>query len=259
MSHYRFVVLKTAWWECIAQGVPFLMQPGDTFTLVAPGHYHGPHADRGVFTPDVIMNPHRAPELCREWHRHADHVILYEPENLLAKGTVWAAMSQEIRIRAPRCEWWNYSAENARVWGDTPRPLRIPLGRREPRGSCGRDLDVLFVGSLNEQRSAILSKLEQTGLRVAFSAGPLFGANLALLERRARVVLNMHYYTPGIFESFRVVPAVARGARVVSEESLGGEGAEFCARVASYENLVAAVVAEVESSKYECAGNQTNP
>jgi hypothetical protein len=247
---YRFVVLKTDWWQCIAAGVPFLMSPGDSVTLIEPERYLGPMSDRGVFETDVIMNPHRAPLLARVYNENAEHTILYEAENLLYKGGFWLGASERIRLHAPRCEWWNYSAENSRVFGDTPRPLRIPLGQRQP-APPGRkpDLDVVFVGSLNRRRLLLLSRLEKTGMRVAHTAGPMFGADLAGLEARARVVLNAHFYEPGIFESFRVVPAAARGSVVVSEASLGGEGEEFCAKTAPYSELVDAVIWEVSKQK----------
>jgi hypothetical protein len=248
---YRFVVLKTPWWECIAAGVPFLSSPGDSFTVIEPTEYLGPNWDDLMKGGrDVIMNPHRAPMLARVYQQYPDSVILYEAENLLYKGGVWAAASEHIRRHAPRCEWWNYSAENSKVYGDTPRPLRIPLGQRRPAQTDRKpDLDVVFVGSLNERRSKILSKLEATGVRVAHTTGPLFGADLAGLEARARVVLNAHFYEPGIFESFRVVPAAARGSVVVSEASLGGEGEEFCAKTAPYSELVDAVIWEVSKQK----------
>lgn len=242
----RYVVLKTPWWECIAAGVPFLKSPGDCMLTIAPEHYRGPDEDPGGGSTDVIMNPHRAPELAPIWREHATRTVLYETENLIG-ATRWRMASEQIRRACPRNWWWNYSAVNAEVFGDEARPLRIPLGARRPAPERQRppDLDVVFVGSLNDRRQRVLGLLERTGLRVAITTGPIFGADLAALEARARVVLNVHYYAPGIFEAFRVVPAAARGARVVSEASEGNEGAEFCAAVAPYAHLASAVLDEV--------------
>jgi hypothetical protein len=240
----RFVVLRTEWWQCIAAGVPFLMDPGDSLTVVDPKDYLGPMSDRGVFETDVIMNPHRAPMLARVWTEHPEHVILYETENLISAAG-WRQASEQVRRRAPRNEWWNYSAANSAVFGDTPKPLRIPLGQTAAHAGA-KDVDVLFVGSMNERRRSILTGLMRAGAKVFVAPMGTFGPDLAQLEARARVVLNVHYYSPGIFESFRVVPAAARGARVVSEFSINGEGAEFCARVASYQNLKNAVLEELE-------------
>lgn len=227
----RYVVLKTPWHECILAGVPFLMDPAsDTMTVVEPGAYRGPERRRRGPETDVVMNPHLAPELVPLWRLHRDHVVLYETENLIAAPR-WRMASEQVRKATPGVRWWNYSAVNAEVFGDEARPLRIPLGERRPAPSRARapDLDVVFVGSLNERRARVLGRLEAAGLRVAVTTGPIFGPELAALEARARVVLNVHFYDPGIFEAFRVVPAAARGSRVVSEVSLGGEGSEYAA------------------------------
>jgi hypothetical protein len=235
----RYVVFGAAWWRCLAAGVPFLAEPSDSFAVLDPDTYRGP--DRGT---DVIMNPHRVPQLARIFDERRDEVILYEAENLLVKGW-WFAASQSIRRRA-RCEWWNYSAENSRVFGDTPKPLRIrdPIA---PRDNAPRYVDVAFVGSLNARRDRILEDLRRAGLHVTHTTG-VFGAELAEIERGAKIVLNVHHYVPGVFESFRVVPAVARGSLVVSEESEGAEGAEF-ATCTRYDRIVEAVLSKLSDKE----------
>jgi hypothetical protein len=81
---------------------------------------------------------------------------------------------------------------------------------------------------MSPRRQAILSELRRAGLTVHAPTGPIFGAQLAQLENQSRLLLNVHYYTPGIFESFRVVPAVHRGTPVISERSMGDEGSTWC-------------------------------
>lgn len=234
---YRFVVLaSTPWWPCVAEGVPFVMRAGDSWTVMAPGEYDGPEAG----AVDVIMNPHTAPELAPIFEQHAARVVLYETENLLCP-TGWIETSRRTRRSCPRCRWWNYSAANAQVFGDELRPLELPARRAAP-DMRRADLDVLFVGSVNARRAAVLSRLDRAHVNVVHTTGPVFGDELAALERRARVVLNMHYYEPGVFEAFRVVPAVARGARVVSEQSTGNEGAEFCDLVVPFDELADAAI-----------------
>jgi hypothetical protein len=226
-------------------GVPYLATgPGDWVSEMAPKDYRGPRD-----WVDVIMNPHRAPELAPIWARHPDQVVLYETENLISAAG-WRMASERVRRACPRNKWWNYSAANSAVFGDTPKPLRIPPGERAHTtgASPPKIVDVAFVGSMNQRRMDLLAGLRRAGATVAVhtAARGLFGADLAAFEAQARVVLNVHYYAPGIFESFRVVPAVARGARVVSELSIDNEGAEFCARVAGYHNLKNAVLEELE-------------
>lgn len=249
----RFVVLETPWWQCIAAGVPFLMTPGDSFTVIRPGLY------QPTDETDVIMNPHRSPQLAPIWNQNPDRVVLYETENVI--GSDWRAQSVDIRRTAPRCEWWNYSFENSAVFGDTPKPLRFSRGRRKLRPTSATERDVFFVGSLNERRGKVLDDLRRAGLRVCHPANsrPLFGAPLAIAESQARVVLNMHFYQPGVFESFRVVPAYARGCDVISETSLGNEGTEFCAAVVPYSDLVATVLDFVKGDPSCPNSDQSQP
>jgi hypothetical protein len=239
----RWVVLKTPWWQCIAAAVPFLMDQGDRFSLVDPVEYLGP----APFERDVVIGPHRAPMLARVFEQFADRVTLYETENLLG-SEAWRAKSADLRRRAPSVPWLNYSAANAKVFGDTPRPLRRLLSGpcKPPRPQATGGPDVLFVGSMNDRRARVLYQLTAAGYHVHAPAQPTFGSDLAYLEGASRLVLNMHYYTPGIFESFRVVPAIHRGARVLSETSEAGEGADWCECV-PYDRLVARAAEILES------------
>ena len=115
----RWVVLATPWWQCIAAALPFLMDQGDRYTVIDPEAYTGPEP----FGRDIVMAPHRAPRLAPVFDSFGDRVTLYETENLLG-AAAWRAHSEAIRKTAPRCPWLNYSAANAQVFGDTPRPLR---------------------------------------------------------------------------------------------------------------------------------------
>ena len=239
----RWVILSTPWWECIQAAIPFLMDPGDRFTVIDPEAYTGPEP----FGRDVVIAPHRAPRLAPVFQSFADRVTLYETENLLA-ASAWRAHSETLRRMCPDVPWMNYSARNAQVFGDAPRPLRrllsVPCEPPRPRATGAPD--VLFVGSLNDRRARLLHQLCAAGYHVHVPAQPTFGSELAYLEGASRLVLNIHYYTPGIFESFRVVPAIHRGARVLSETSEADEGANWCECV-PYDRLVARTVEILEN------------
>lgn len=240
----RWVVLDCPWWQGKASAIPFLMDQGDSFEVVRPDEYLGPL----LHERDVVVGPHRAPMLAEVFEKHAERVTLYETENLLGSAS-WRARSADIRNRCPSVPWLNYSARNAEVFGDTPRPLRrLPEGQYEsPRPSAGGGADVLFVGSMNSRRAWILSALAAAGYSVHVPAKPVFGEDLASLETSSRLVLNIHYYMPGIFESFRVVPAVHRGAQILSEISEAGEGEEWCECV-PYDRLVSRAVEILKQS-----------
>lgn len=230
-NRYRWVVLETPWWECVAAGLPFLVCPGDTWTIQPPADYR-PEAF------DVVLNPLRAPELWALFADNAHRIVMYETENILDPACYWRRVSRELRAHCPELEWWNYSAANGRPTGDKLVPLRQihPLPRR-PLHERQQPVDVLFVGSLNERRSVLLERLRAAGLRVLCPTAPVFGERLARLERCAALLVNVHHYTPGVFESFRCVPALHRGTPVISESSEEGEGSEWC-RTVPYEGLV---------------------
>ncbi len=79
-----------------------------------------------------------------------------------------------------------------------------------------RDIDVLFFGSLNERRAAIVEGLKAKGLAVVHLFG-VYGAERDASIARAKVVLNLHFYEAAIFEIVRVSYLLANRVCVVSE------------------------------------------
>lgn len=103
-----------------------------------------------------------------------------------------------------------------------------------------KSVDVLFFGSPNERRTALLHRLEDAGLRVEIVAGA-YAEELAPAIRRARLVLHVHYYETGLFPVARILQPVAAGVPIVCESSVfsaecdwSGSGILF----APYDSLV---------------------
>ncbi len=128
-----------------------------------------------------------------------------------------------------RCQVWDYSARNiatlARV-GVTGRATHVPIGyvpqltRVKP--SAVEDIDVLFYGSINERRAAIITQLQQSGLNIQAGFG-VYGQARDDLIARAKLVLNLHYYDTSIFELVRVSYLLANQKAVVAEYHDGTE------------------------------------
>ena len=78
------------------------------------------------------------------------------------------------------------------------------------------DIDVLFFGSFNERRMRILEGLRQRGL-VVIAVYDIFAAALDALITRAKVVINIHFYTNGRLEMVRLFDLLANGRAVISE------------------------------------------
>jgi len=89
-------------------------------------------------------------------------------------------------------------------------------GLARVRHAVEKDIDVLFYGSLNERRGAILDELRRLGVKVV-SLFDVYGAERDEAIGRAKIVLNVHFYEAAIFESVRVSFLLANGACVLSE------------------------------------------
>ncbi|MCY0885432.1 MAG: glycosyltransferase [Firmicutes bacterium] len=172
--------------------------------------------------------------------------IVYNLEQL-DPASVWFRRTLAMAATRPV---WDYSRENLRrLAGYTPalRVRHVPLGyvpelTRIP--VCpDPDIDVLFYGSLNPRRMAVLEALRRNGLRVAQLFG-VYGTARDAVIARSKVVLNVHYYPAAIFEFVRVFYLLANRKAVVSEVSAPADldpDLRGAVRFARYEDLVDAV------------------
>lgn len=120
---------------------------------------------------------------------------------------------------------WDYSAANVQA---LKRHLNVDA-RHVPLGyhpcmtrierSSRKDIDILFFGSLNPRRQSVLGDLQSRDLVVLHVFNKYSIARDALIAR-SKVILNMHYYEPGIFEQVRCSHLLANRCCVVSEESV---------------------------------------
>lgn len=107
-----------------------------------------------------------------------------------------------------------------------------------------RVVDVLFFGSMNERRAALLDRLKAAGLTVEVVAGA-YGEELAPAVRRARLVLHIHYYDTALFPVVRMLQPVAAGVPVVCETPVFSQLSDWSRSgmvFAPYEHLVRACV-----------------
>lgn len=177
--------------------------------------------------------------------RLPDDAILYNLEQI-EPGSGW--LTPELLALFRRYQVWDYSARNADRYAELglPRPRVVPVGwvpelTRIPPAPA-EDLDVLFYGSINPRRQAVLDALRAAGLRVEHVFG-VYGAARDRLIARAKVVLNVHFYEAKVFEVVRVSYLLANRRCVVSER--GADPAEerdleAAVAFAPYDGLVAA-------------------
>lgn len=82
-----------------------------------------------------------------------------------------------------------------------------------------RPIDVLFIGSLNERRRAMLDRIEATGAKVVLFDSPLYGPERDQFILQAKCVFNAHFYATSRFEQARVSHCLSLGTPVVSERA----------------------------------------
>ncbi len=155
-----------------------------------------------------------------------DDAILYNLEQIEA-GSAWLPPQLVELFR--RHEVWDYSARNASRYAELglARPRVVPVGHvpelvRIPKAD-EEEIDVLFYGSVNGRRQAILDALRARGLRVEAVFG-VYGDARDRLIARSKIVLNVHFYEARVFEIVRVSYLLSNRRCVVSER--GADPAE---------------------------------
>jgi hypothetical protein len=157
--------------------------------------------------------------------------ILYNTEQLPAFRDARVQVDEGYRGRVV----WDYSAANIvklREMGIV-RAVHCPLGYVPSMTMIGpapeEDVDVLFYGSINRRRRGILDALDDAGLRVA-RLFDVYGKERDEMIARSKIVLNLHFYEPAVFEIFRVSHLLANKKCVVTEGGGQDEGLEMFAR-----------------------------
>jgi acetyltransferase-like isoleucine patch superfamily enzyme/SAM-dependent methyltransferase len=171
--------------------------------------------------------------------------ILYNFEQV-SSGSPWLGI--EMLDLLHRFPVWDYSMANIEQLskmgihhvqhvpvGYTPSLTHIDL-----LDSSHKDIDVLFYGSSNERREAILDALRKAGAKVE-SLFNVYGAERDNAISRSKIVLNVHFYPAQVFEIVRISYLLANQAFVVSETSASDPDVDFFKSglvFEKYENIV---------------------
>jgi hypothetical protein len=117
---------------------------------------------------------------------------------------------------------WDYSPRNIeqiKTLMRNPHVSHFGIGytpEMTRRQTAPQTTDVLFYGSLNDRRAAILQGLRRAGLNVKHLFS-VYGEERDAAIAGAKIVLNMHYYEDSIHEIVRTSYLLANGKAVVSE------------------------------------------
>jgi hypothetical protein len=168
-------------------------------TTIVLGAHLLPHAElNGLPTRLILFNLEQV-SLTSRW---------FTPDylSLLRSHTVWDYSRRNIDelavlgVKAVHCSI-GYSPELSRIV------------------AVDEDIDVLFFGSLNHRRLAIIRELLTRGVNVKCLFG-WYGQSRDGMIARSKLVLNVHFYDAQLFEIVRVSYLLANQRCVVSETGL---------------------------------------
>lgn len=188
----------------------------------------------------IVLGPNLLPDYPLPLARNA---IVYNLEQVSATSS-W--MRPQLIDIFQRYVVWDYSQSNAEAF----KVLGVHVERVVPIGYVPEltrlqrvadpDIDVLFVGSMNERRKAVLDGMQAAGLRTHAAFG-VYGAARDALISRAKLVLNVHYYDAKVLEIVRLSYLLANRCAVLSEHSANRQEDEQLAggvAFAPYDDLV---------------------
>ena len=117
---------------------------------------------------------------------------------------------------------WDYCGQNIRVLQamHAREVIQVPIGHvpelTRIKAAARQDVDILFYGSLNPRRVAILDRLAASGAYV-HQLFDVYGGVRDEWIARSKIVLNIKYYENNTFEAVRVSYLLSNGIFVVSE------------------------------------------
>lgn len=144
--------------------------------------------------------------------------------NLEQIGPGGAAVSRDYLQLLESSAVVDYDADN--VAGYTKHADDVPvvpllyapyLAQEQFRPLDERPIDLLFIGSLNERRKAMLDRIEAQGVKVSRFDSPLYGPERDQLIVQSKAVFNAHFYPSSRFEQARVSHCLSLGTPVISE------------------------------------------
>ena len=171
-----------------------------------------------------------------------DDCVLYNLEQV-SLDSRWLTPDYLALLRRHRV--WDYSGANIAALAQhgvdaTLCEIGYMPGLSRIARSPALDLDVAFVGSMNDRRYDILEALQQRGKKV-FAGFNLYGPERDAVYARAKIALNVHFYDSKVFEIVRCSYLLANRMCVVSEsgpdaeiESVYANGIAF----APYDRLI---------------------
>jgi hypothetical protein len=146
--------------------------------------------------------------------------IIYQLEQLSDREGWFNENRFEI-LRQAR-EVWDYSPENVRFLRDKgiQNVKLLPIGFHEKLQTILKadpSIDILFYGSLNPRRNAVLAALmKHCRVEVLFN---VYGKERDQYISRSKIILNIHFFAAQIMEQVRISYLLNNRCFVISEDA----------------------------------------
>lgn len=156
--------------------------------------------------------------------------IVYQLEQICIKNNQWLTQKY-LSVMQRAKQVWDYSMLNVRTLQGhkVPSVFYVPIAYNKCltlplKAPIEKDIDVLFIGSVNMRRKVILDQLLAKGIKVEIHNGGLWGEKRHELQRRAKIHLNLHYYDKdALLEMARLSVILANRGFVISERGCDGK------------------------------------
>ncbi|MCV9880362.1 class I SAM-dependent methyltransferase [Brenneria izbisi] len=131
-------------------------------------------------------------------------------------------VEEEYKELQKKVQFIDYSTINIKEYSDNLYDvIYAPLGyapylRKEFIPIEEREIDVLFIGTMNEKRKKILDLIESNGVNVSVFSSPLYGPERDYFIQNSKCVFNCHYYDSAIFEETRAFNSLSIGTPFIS-------------------------------------------
>lgn len=144
--------------------------------------------------------------------------------NLEQLGQGGAAVSRDYLSLLKTSAVVDYDHDNIPAYASHPDEVMVVpflhapyLQQAEPIALEDRPIDLLFIGSMNERRRAMIQRIESTGVQVSMFDGALYGPERDAYIVQAKAVFNAHFYESSRFEQARASHCLSLGTPVISE------------------------------------------
>lgn len=147
--------------------------------------------------------------------------------NLEQLGQGGAAVSRDYLSLLRNSAVVDYDCDNLAAYASHPDEVMIVpflhapyLRPQQSLPLADRPIDLLFIGSMNERRRALIDRIEACGVSVSVFEGALYGPERDAYILQAKAVFNAHFYDSSRFEQARASHCLSLGTPVISERRL---------------------------------------